>query len=622
MKAQEVRVRFQPSGRAVDVLPGTKVLEAAGRAGIILQSPCGGRGTCGKCRVRIVSGASETPGERPEALTAEQWAEGFRLACQTAVRGDAVIEVPAESTFESRLQILVGDSGERPRLDPVVRKVFVRLPAPQPQDVRSDMARLRDAVGGEVAIAPEVVRLLPRFLRAHDWQCTAVLSGRRLIALEAGDTSAAACGMAFDIGTTTVVGTLVRLSDGRELAVASRLNSQISYGDDVLSRILKVREDPGALAELQEAIIETANEIILSCCREAGVPEHQIYEAVIAGNSTMQQIFCGFDPSALGELPFVQVFDRAQTLSAARLGLKTNAGAELYVFPQIGGFVGGDTVAGMLAARLDRWPKPVLLVDIGTNGEIVLAHNGRLLATSTAAGPAFEGARIRQGMRATAGAIEKVLIGEDVLWNVIGNVRPTGLCGTALIDAAAELLRHGLLDPQGRILSADEAPTGVSPAVRARLLTDGSETNFLLASAEETAMREPIMLWQKDVRELQLATAAIRAGIQLLLRRSGQRAEALEAVLLAGAFGNFIRRNNARRIGLLPQIPCERIRFIGNAASLGAKMALLSGEERAYAEALRGRAEHVDLSLDAEFQDAFVEAMLFPEREPDPCASA
>ncbi len=333
----------------------------------------------------------------------------------------------------------------------------------------------------------------------------------------------------------------------------------------------------------------------------------------------MQQIFCGYDPSALGEVPFVPVFEDDQILSASDLDLEVNQAAEVYVFPQIGSFVGGDTVAGIVAARLDRWDKPILFVDIGTNGEIVLANGTQLLATSTAAGPAFEGARIRQGMRATAGAIEKVIIRDDVEINVIGDAPPAGLCGTALIDAAADLLRAGIIDETGRILPADELPDGVPGALRNRLVTEGDETRFVLASADEAAGDEAICLWQKDVRELQLASGAVRAGIQIMLRRAGVEAEAIHQVLLAGAFGNFIRRNNARRIGLLPQISCDRIRFIGNAASLGAKLVLLSDRERAYAAELQEKTEHIDLSLDPEFQMEFGMAMIFPACDIDAC---
>ncbi len=619
MQTGEIRVTFQPSGRSVYVLPGTILLEAAGRAGIILQSPCGGRGTCGKCRVRLAHSDGPLPAAEPGPLSAEQIAQGYRLACRTPVTSACVVEVPRESTFDAAQQILTSDDGVQAEMEPLVAKRRFELAPPSQEDPRSDLSRLRDALDG-VELAPPLVRQLPAFLRREGWRGTAVLSNHHMLALEPGDTTDQLFGVAVDLGTTTVVGKLIDLNSGEEKAVASQMNPQVAYGDDVISRISHARDHGGGLIEMQTAVLGCLNTILETLCQQSGVPSHAVYEIVLAGNSTMQQILCGYSPAALGEVPFVQVFEHAQQLSAAALGLKANPCAGLYVFPQIGGFVGGDTVAGMVASRLDRWPRPVLLVDIGTNGEIVLAANGHLLATSTAAGPAFEGARIRQGMRATAGAIEKVILRDDVVLNVIGNAKPAGLCGTALIDAAAELLRHGLLDETGRLLPADEAPAATPPALLGRLVTRGTETDFLLAPAEQSATGEDIFLWQRDIRELQLATGAVRAGISILLRRAGVEPQDLDRVLLAGAFGNFIRRSNARRIGLLPQVPCECIRFIGNAASLGARLVLCSAAERAYADSLQQRSEHVDLSLDPEFQMEFGMAMLFPDGEMDTCA--
>jgi uncharacterized 2Fe-2S/4Fe-4S cluster protein (DUF4445 family) len=617
--AEEVKVTFEPAGRSVFVLPGTSLMEAAGRAGLILQSPCGGQGTCGKCKVQVTQGQTLTHDAASRALPQRLHDQGFRLACLTKVDGPAVVDIPPESLFESRHQILVADSGRKGKLSPVIRKTTFSLPQPGREDGLSDLARLRNALG-DLTVPHDVLQQLPGFLRRNQWHGTAVcVHKQRVIALEPGDTSTQSYGVAFDIGTTTVVGTLLNLVNGQEVAVASRLNPQIAHGDDVLSRILKVRQNPSALQDLQGLIVGAANEIIRELANRAGISVDNIYEVVIAGNSTMQEIFCGLDPSPLGEVPFTQTFDRGLTLRANKVGLHANPAAELYVFPQIGGFVGGDTTAGMLAATLDKWKEPVLLVDIGTNGEIVLAVDGKMWATSTAAGPAFEGARIRQGMRATSGAIEKVLLRGDVAINVIDNARPAGLCGTALIDTVAELLRAGLLDETGHILAPDEAPASVPEALRARLTVDGSETHFLLVESDAAAGGTPIMLWQRDVRELQLASGAIRAGINLLLRRAGVAQDQLGAVLLAGAFGNFIRRSNALRIGLLPPIPCDRIRFIGNAASLGAKLALLSDDERKYAEKLRENCEHVDLSLDPEFQNEFSMAMMFPTLDPEKC---
>jgi len=541
--------------------------------------------------------------------------QGYRLACQTLIGSPVVVDIPEESMFETQQQILVSHTTEESQVDPVVRKHCFQLSPPSSEDPRSDLTRFRAAIGNPV-VPTQFMRVLPRFLRTHNWHGTATLADHRLIALEPGDTSASILGVALDLGTTTLVGKLYDLTDGRERSLTSRVNPQVTYGDDVISRIMCIRKDPGKLLELQSVILKGINGIIADLVQQAEMPVNHIYEIAVAGNSTMQQILCGLDPSALGEVPFVEVLNDAQTLSAAALGIEANPGADVFVFPQIGGFVGGDTVAGMLAARLDQEEKPALFVDIGTNGEIVLAHDRHLLATSTAAGPAFEGARIKQGMRATDGAIEKVIVRDDILLNVIGNRPPVGICGTALIDVVAELLRARIIDETGRILSADKLPSDLSARLKKRLVRNGDETNFLLADEKESAGGEPIYLWQKDVRELQLAAGAIRAGINILLRRVGLQPNDLGDILLAGAFGNFIRRSNAQRVGLLPPISRGRIRFIGNAASLGAKLALLSAKERAYATRLQETTKHVDLSLDAEFQADFGMAMIFPDREP------
>jgi len=594
----ELKVLFQPSGRRVFVLPGTRLLEAAERAGIILQTPCGGKGTCGKCQVRI---AGETV-----------------LACQYAVEQELLVEVPDASLFMGGQQILMTDAGRAVGVvDPPVRVFPFALEAPSQADDISDFQRLRQALQPDLQCDLEVLQSLPAQLRRWGWRGRAVVSGAQLLGIVPADGDVPVFGVAVDLGTTTVVGTLVDLVTGAERAVASRMNGQIQVGDDVISRIQCVREDAAALGRLQAAIVATLQEILDELVAQAGVDRSALYELALAGNATMQQLLLGVDPSALGEVPFVQAFGDAVCCPARSIGLQMHPGAQLYVFPQIGGFVGGDTVAGIVATQLDQQSAPVLFVDIGTNGEIVLAHQGRLYATSTAAGPAFEGARIRQGMRAVSGAIEKVLIGEDVVLNVIGDAAPAGLCGTALIDAVAELLRVGILDETGRFLSPEELPESVPAAVRARLRMEGEDGCFVLAEADPVARRPAVCLWQRDVRELQLASGAIRAGITILLQRAGITPADLGAVLLAGAFGNYIRRHQARRIGLLPALPLERIHFVGNAASLGAKWVLLSCAERRQADALLAHSEHVDLSLDPEFQFEFGMAMMFPGPEAD-----
>ncbi len=614
MITKEVKVIFEPSGRTVHALPGTILLEAAARAGFIIHTPCGGAGKCGKCVVRIRHGKCPPLPEETALLGEIRIAEGFRLACRAQVSGPITIEIPETSLFQSQQQILTTDSGGPLDVTPRVIKRSVQLKPPAPHDGGSDLEQLQ-AVIGNCPISLSTIQSLPDTLRSSNYQVTTTQVDNELIAVEPGDTTTACFGLAFDIGSTTLVGTLVNLTTGKDEAVEARINPQTSFGDDVVSRIQKCRTDPSGLSQLHASVIEGVNKIIDDLTRKTHVSTNNIYEIVFAGNTTMQEILCGINPAALGEIPFMPAFREALEGEAAGLHLHIHPRAKFYVFPQIGGFVGGDTTAGILATRLDQVTTPTLLVDIGTNGEIVLAHHGQLLATSVAAGPAFEGARITNGMRATHGAIEKVLIDGEVQLNVIGNAKPSGICGSGLIDIAAEMLRVGILDFTGRIRPPAEAPVTLPDSLKERLIEANGETHFLLASDRDSATGKPLLLYQRDIRELQLANAAIRAGINILLKYAGLPPEKLEAILLAGGFGNFIRRNHARRIGMLPPIPCSKIRFVGNTASFGAKRALLSSLEKRTAATYVNKVRHIDLSLDPDFQSEFSNAMLMPEED-------
>ncbi len=609
----EAKVTFQPTGRTIHVLRGTILLEAAARAGSVIKTPCGGAGKCGKCLVRVTGGEDAESGDAGP-LTPEQIADGYRLACRCRVSNDLVVEVPDASLFETGQQILEHGSGESVELRPSVTKRRIHLSSPDRGAVHSDVERLTESLG-EVDVDVAVLRTLPAVLRSGTPEVTATIVGNRVVQVEPGNHTDTCYGIAFDVGTTTIVGTLVDLTTGHDLAVASMINPQTSFGDDVVSRIKKCREQEDGLDELRRAVMEAIDTVTDDAAREAGVSRQDICEAVFVGNTTMQQIVCGINPSSLGELPFAPAFRRPLALRAEELGFDINPAAGVLVFPQIGGFVGGDTVAGILATHMWKSDQPTLLVDVGTNGEIVLAHAGKMIATSVAAGPAFEGARIISGMRATNGAIEKVLFDGDVRINVIGNVPPTGICGTGLIDAAAAMLRSGVLDVTGRILDPDELPAALPDAIRNRVRSDDGQNSFVLAEAAESGTGEAVCLHQRDIRELQLANGAIRAGISILLRMENIQASDLAWVLLAGAFGNFIRRSNARRIGMLPAVPTERIRFVGNTASFGAKHALLSEDEKERAASIIDEVQHVDLSLSPDFQVEFGNAMLFPGEE-------
>ncbi len=624
MSENEVPVRFAPQGRTVGVAPGATVLEAAARAGITILTPCGSQGTCGKCRVVVREGAGPVTDAEREALSKEELGGGMALACQRTVEAPATVEVPESSLLGSFHQIL--EEGRTPLeqgLAAPVVKAYVELPEPTLEDGMPDFERLQREIG-PVGVESDVLPTLPGAMRANGFKGTAVLAASggeeasrpRLIEWEAGDTVAECYAAAFDIGTTTLGGVLLDLHKGQEIAAASTMNPQTAFGDDVLARILHASQGPAELKMSQELVLDAVNGLLEEITEDAGIAPERIYTVTFAGNTTMQHLLMGIEPRALGEAPFVPVMGSSMTIRADALGLNVHPRAAVYVFPVIGGFVGGDTVAGILAANLDEAREPTLLIDIGTNGEIVLWHEGGLIGASCAAGPAFEGGRIGQGMRATTGAIEKVFVRDgDIHYHVIGQTAPVGLCGSALIDATAELLRLGIIGPEGAMAGPDEVPDTVPSAIRARV-RDGGGGYFELASAEESGAGEAIVITRKDISELQLATGAIRAGINILLERAGLEPTDLQRVHVAGGFGNFIRRANAQRIGLLPsELPQDRIGFVGNTSLAGARLAAASREARLRASALARETRHIELSQDPEFHSRFVDGIFFPTEE-------
>ena len=485
MSDKQFRVTFEPQapprglgpgaprrGRAVYVLPETKLLEAAGRADLAILTTCGGSGTCGKCRVRIITGACEPTDADRQAFSDDELGAGWRLACQSALNAEAVVHVPDTSRLADVHQILAeAQSAAAPDVHPAVRKVYVELSPPALADHDADLVRLEKELGEVKADLPMLQRL-GRLLRQNDFKGTAVLVDHHLIDFEPGDTTGECYGLAFDIGTTTVVGSLLDLSSGEELAIACDINPQVSYGDDVLSRIQRSGSSPKCLSEIRGAVLKAVSKLIDRLCQDAKTSAKKIYEISFAGNTTMEHLLCGIDPTPLGQVPFVPAHGRGLVVSADEIGISIHPAAAAYVFPVIGGFVGGDTVAGLVATALAQMDGPVMMVDIGTNGEIVLAHEGRLWAASTAAGPAFEGARISCGMRAATGAIEKVVFDGDVRLSVIGGTEPVGICGSALVDLAAELLRAGIVTPQGRLLPSEELPESLPQPLRERVFMD------------------------------------------------------------------------------------------------------------------------------------------------------
>jgi uncharacterized 2Fe-2S/4Fe-4S cluster protein (DUF4445 family) len=604
-----VTVTFAPSGASVSVETGSTLLEAAGAAGLTFHAPCGGVGRCGKCLVEVHAGVSEPSEAERKVFAPAELAAGQRLACQARVVADCEVSVPAGSLILKH-RIAVEGIGREIDIEPCVEKVALRLPPPSAEDPRADLDRVLEALDRDVVSAPSLplLRGLPETLRAQSYQVTAVLQDRVLTALEAGDTSQAAYGAAVDIGTTTVVLYLCLLPTGEVVGIASDLNPQAQFGDDLVSRINLAISEPDGLEQLHRAICNLVDDLLTRATTAAEVRRDQVYELAVVGNTCMTHLFLGVSPKGLSALPFASVFRGGQYVAAADLGLRINPVGRVYVVPNIGGFVGADTVGVIVASELDLADGPRAAVDIGTNGEIVVSHAGALYACSTAAGPAFEGARIRQGMRAAAGAIDAVSIDGDVHYHVIGDTAPRGLCGSGLVDAVAGMVQAGVVGETGRLLPPEELPPQAEK-VKRRVVENDLGLEFILASAEETGLGRPVSVTARDVRELQLAKGAIFAGITLLLDRAGLKPMDLDRLLLAGAFGNYIRRESAIAIGLVPDLPEGRLQSIGNAAGLGARLVLGSASLRRRAEEVSRRVQHIELSEQEEFYDRFAEAM-------------
>jgi len=615
-------VDVPPTQRGVRVPPGVTLFDSASWNGIAIDSTCGGHGTCHKCKVRVEgaggSGSAGVPVTRHDVRTfsREQLADGWRLACLVQATRNLAVEVPPLTTRPKAATVGVG---RQVILRPAVQKRYVELEEATLADQRTDLARLTDAITDlELTADLHALRRLSTVLRQADFKVTAVVVDEDLVDVEPGDTTGNRYAVAFDLGTTTVVATLLDVGTGTPLAVASMLNKQQPFGGDVITRISATMMDKDTLGRLQEAAGATLAELARQVCREGGVDPAEVYEVAVAGNATMTALALGIDPEPLGVAPFVMSAAQPPTVLAADLGLDLHPRARAFFFPALGAYVGGDIVAGMLATGMDRDKRTRLFIDVGTNCEIVLSDGDTILSTAAPAGPAFEGGAIRCGMRAADGAIEVIKLDPvasadepAVTLGVIGDVEPRGLCGSGLVDAVAELVRIGLLDSTGRLVP-DEAAKGIAPALADRLAKIGEERVFVLhRPTPDAAPAECVYLSQRDVRELQFAKAAISTGWTLLLEQLGLEHRDVQQVLLAGSFGSYLSPASAVRIGLVPQLPVLRIVAAGNVAGEGAKMALLSVRERAGATALLEEVAYVELSDRPDFNDKFVEQLAF-----------
>ncbi len=523
-------ISFKPDGRHISIHSGATLTEAAGKAGIILNTFCGGIGTCKKCLIKLEPSGQEV------------------LACQYRIKSDLTVTIPGDSRFFEHKYLAHGIETEIDGAADIYEKYL---------DISSS-----DKIFG----------------------------------------------IAVDIGTTSVVAKLINMIDGQCLATEATLNPQSKYGDDVISRIAYAHNED-KLSELHRVITDCINELAIKLCHKTGVNAHLVYEMCVVGNTTMNHIFLELPVSQLGQAPYKAFSLESHDLPAWKLNIAMNPAGKIHTVENIAGFVGSDTTAVALAVDIDSAEEMTLVVDIGTNGELVLGTKDKLYAASCAAGPAMEGARITCGSRAAEGAIEAVVINEgDIDLEVIGNCPARSICGSGLIDAVAVMLELGIIDLTGRFVEPANLKGKVSPTIFSRICEQHDEPAFILSDSGNT---DKIFLRQKDIRETQLAKAAIRAGIKLLQNKIGLEDDDIGRILLAGAFGNYIRKESALRIGLLPGVPLERIVFVGNAASSGARMTLVSQQYRDKARDLANKIEYIEIANEPKFQDVFADSILF-----------
>ena len=615
-------VIFQPSGRRGRVNSGVTLREAAQELGVEIESVCGGKGTCGKCKVVVHEGFFEKYGinsrlsnlspmtdSEKKHLKNGEIASNYRLACASRVEGDVLVYIPEESRGGG--QVIRKAAGELDvSLNPAIRKYFVKLKPATLEDPEGDLERLLkelERVHGlkNLKIDYPAAREMPEALRKGGWEVTVtVWQDKEITWIEPGN-SERSLGLAVDIGTTTVVGYLTDLETGEVIEVESMMNPQVPYGEDVMSRITYSMTHPEGLKEMHRAIIKGLNKIISKVTKKAGVEARDILELAVVGNTCMHHVFLNINPEYLGLSPFPPAMHSSIDVKARDLGLKANPGANVHLLPIEAGFVGADNMGVVVATEPHKQDKILLIIDIGTNGEIVLGNKDRLLSTSCATGPAFEGAQIKFGMRAAPGAIERVKIDpetREVEYKVIGDAKARGICGSGIIEAVAEMFKAGIIKKNGNF----------NPEVKTdRLRKDEKgQYEFVLAWAKDTSINKDITVTLADIRAIQLAKGALYTGCKILMKRYG--VDAVDKVILAGAFGNYIDKEASMVIGMFPDCDLDKVVAVGNAAGDGARIALLNRDTREEANKVARKIKYVELTVDKDFQKEFMMAMHFP----------
>ncbi len=612
---EHYKVIFQPETREVEVLAGTDLMEVMNDAGVEHDFPCGGMGRCGKCRLKISHGLNPPTAREKEILNAGEIEDGVRLACLTKVQNDMVVVTEGDKKLQHNILLA---SEERPfNIKPHLNKIFINIEKPAIHDQRSDWRRIKDTLRkngceyNDLTVPIRVLRQIPAVIREAGHRITLVTDGNEVLGIEAQDTSEKMLGMAFDIGTTTIVGYLLNLCSGEILGVASTLNPQTRFGADVISRVNFAAQNEDGLDKLHKTVIDAINMLIGKASGEAGVSRSNIYGVSIAANTCMHHLFLGITPENIAAAPYVPATGEPVVAAAEELCIEINPAGRIFVLPNIAGFVGADTTAVLLAAELEQSEDIKLIIDIGTNGEIAIGSKAGIVACSAAAGPAFEGAQISSGMRGADGAIDHVHFARQLEYSVIGGGAPLGICGSALLDTVAGLVELGIIDKRGRILNPDKLTNPAGKRFANHIIEHGGQPAFLLVPAGKTGHGRPITCTQSDIRELQLAKGAMAAGVKVLIDKLGIGTGDIKEVLLAGAFGNYLNPHSACVLGLIPMELEGKIRMIGNAAGTGARLALLSSDEYRKAGDIAGDVEFVELGSYPKFNSIFGECTYF-----------
>jgi uncharacterized 2Fe-2S/4Fe-4S cluster protein (DUF4445 family) len=608
-----ITIVFEPYGIKSRFTKGIVILHALKEVGLNVRSECGGRGICGKCKIFVQkpSSLSEISDSERKRLSVSELKSGYRLACACSVLKNATLFIPEESCLTAR-KLLIQGTERAVKLEPVIRKLYVEVPKPSLSDIRSDVQRLKDSLKDiyDIEVSDVDYRLLkrlPKILREADWNVTVIIwDGEEIISVESGDTTEKAYGIAVDVGTSKIISYLVDLTNGKLVATGSLENPQMIHGEDIISRITYASQSDSSLKELQKLAVKGVNEAIIEASKQSKINLQYIYEITLVGNTAMHHIFLGLEPRYLGLAPYVPVINTSVDKKARDFSIKANT-ASIHVLPIIAGFVGADAVADIIATGIHESEALSMIVDIGTNTEVILGNKHGIMACSCASGPAFEGMHVKCGMKAATGAVEKLQMNPKdylVSYETIGNVKPRGLCGSGIIDAVANLLKCKVIDNNGRFINT--LPSS-------RLKTIDGEKSFILIPKEE-ATRD-IMITQKDVREIQLAKAAIYTGCYILMKKKNAELSDIKKFFVAGAFGNYINLENAKYIGMLPDVSTESITFVGNSAGTGARIALISKSQRQIAASLNQKVDYLELGLDPDFQKEFVSATCFPHKD-------